>query len=167
MLVACWIAGWIANSIVSWQAKENIPHDDHNLYTFCFGNFCILISNPGFNNLNYHKSNKKLMWYKINVEQSSCNNYFDLLFSMEFSFLYFDLLAKSELIWLVYWKQKDWWTSTCNSSCSGTLDGKIIKLRKEKTSYSFPWISLMILCPNTGYSSAYLVHSRAGLLSKM
>ena len=26
---------------------------------------------------------------------------FDLLFSMEFSFLYFDLLAKSELIWLV------------------------------------------------------------------
>ena len=47
------------------------------------------------------------MRYKINVEQSSCNNYFDLLFSMEFSFLYFDLLAKSELIWLVYWKQKD------------------------------------------------------------
>ena len=41
------------------------------------------------------------MWYKINVEQSSCNNHFDLLFSMEFSFLYnFDLLAKSELICL-------------------------------------------------------------------
>ena len=31
---------------------------------------------------------------------------FDLLFSMEFSFLYFDLLAKSELIWLVYWNRK-------------------------------------------------------------
>ena len=32
-------------------------------------------------------------WYKINVEQPSCNNYFDLLFSI----LYFDLLAKNEL----------------------------------------------------------------------
>ena len=32
------------------------------------------------------------MWYKINVEQPSRNNYFDLLFSI----LYFDLLAKNE-----------------------------------------------------------------------
>ena len=46
------------------------------------------------------------MWYKINVEQSSCNNYFDLLFSMEFSFLYFDLLVKTELICLVYGNRK-------------------------------------------------------------
>ena len=39
------------------------------------------------------------------IEQSYY--YFDLLFSMEFSVLYFDLLAKKELICLVYWKQKD------------------------------------------------------------
>ena len=81
------------------------------------------------------------MWCKINFEQSSCNNYFDLLFSMEFPFLYFDLLAKSELIWLVYWKQKDWWTSTCNSSCGSTLDGKIIKLQKEKLGTAFPGLA--------------------------
>ena len=35
------------------------------------------------------------MWYKINVEQSSCNNYFDLLF-----------LARNSLFCTLIWLQK-------------------------------------------------------------
>ena len=46
---------------------------------------------------------------------------------MEFSFFHFDLLAKNELICLVYWKQKNRRTSKCSSSCCGTLVGEIIK----------------------------------------
>ena len=74
---------------------------------FALGTFVYQSPILGSNNLNYSKSNQQLMWYKINVEQSSCNSHFDLLFSMEFSFLYFDLHAKSELICLVCWKQND------------------------------------------------------------
>ena len=50
MLAAGWIAGWIANSSVLTVKENIIPqwHDDYNLQTFCFGNFCIMISNPGF-----------------------------------------------------------------------------------------------------------------------
>ena len=46
------------------------------------------------------------MWYKINVEQVVI---IILIYCLAWNslFLYFDLIAKSELICLVYWKQKD------------------------------------------------------------
>ena len=129
MLVAGWIAGWIANSIVSWLLRKTFQMMIIIFKLFALGTFVYWSPILGSNNLNYHKSNRKLMWYKITVEQWSCNNHFDLLFSMEFSFLYFDLLAKSELFfWFIGNRKIDELRSTGSSSCGGTLDGKIIKL---------------------------------------
>ena len=119
------VAGWIANSTdrsESWLLRKTL-----HMMIIIFNLFALeLLYNDlqSWVQIIWITISQIKMWYKINVEQSSCNNHFDLLFSMELSFLYFGLLAKSELICLVYWKQKEWWTPICSSSRCGTLDGE-------------------------------------------